>query len=81
MSQNDLVRLRSTLDSRPDFARDLAELGSNPLSRRRWLREKGYDVTADELSLLTSEELSEDELEAVAGGWDEGGDPPPNGGG
>jgi predicted ribosomally synthesized peptide with nif11-like leader len=75
MSKPDLERLVTDLQQNPDLLEQLS---------LQWARERGYDVTQEELSGLmeSHRELSDDELEQAAGGDDGwgGGTPPPPGG-
>lgn len=78
MSRFDLERF--TADTRKDrsMADEAARL--RPQALAEWAASRGYELTLDEARGLVSStaELSDDELENVAGGWDE---PQPPGGG
>jgi len=79
MSKPDLERLVADLRKDPDLLKQLVASGQSV----QWVRERGYDVTQEELSQLAegNRELSDDELEQAAGGDDGwGGVPPPPGG-
>lgn len=68
MSRPDLERLVADLRQNPDLLKQLAASGQSV----EWVRERGYDVTQEELSQLaeSNRELSDDELEQAAGGDD-----------
>ncbi len=72
MSRFDLERFTTDYERDPALAEGFAELGDDPQGWARLAREKGYEITPDEAgSLLSSRrELSDDELDEVAGGWD-----------
>lgn len=80
MSRPDLERLVADLRQNPDLLKQLVASGPS----LQWARERGYDVTQEELAGLveSNRELSDDELEQAAGGDDGwgGGTPPPPGG-
>lgn len=65
MSRSDLERLVADLRRHPDLS------GASGLSLQ-WARDRGYDITEEELAELTAShrELSDDELEQAAGGDD-----------
>ena len=67
MSRPDLARLIADLQHNAEFAK---QMGASPSVQ--WARERGYDVTQEELTELmaSNRELSDDELEQAAGGDD-----------
>ncbi|HET9229199.1 MAG TPA: Nif11-like leader peptide family natural product precursor [Thermoanaerobaculia bacterium] len=67
MSRPDLERLIADLRKHPHLLQELREHGSVA-----WARDRGYDVTREELMELMDgdRELSDDELEQAAGGDD-----------
>jgi len=74
--------MRRDLDADPALADELRRVGPDPAARNRWAADRGYSVTAEELHELAEGELSDEELEQVAGGWDgTGGDDGTGGGG
>lgn len=80
MSMAELDRLRASLDADLAFADAFWSLPEDPVGRAQWASGRGYDVTPDEVTTLEEGELTDDDLEMVAGGWD-GANPPPDGGG
>jgi predicted ribosomally synthesized peptide with nif11-like leader len=68
MSRPDLARLITDLQHKPGLAKQMG--ASDPSVQ--WARERGYDVTQEELTELmaSNRELSDDELEQAAGGDD-----------
>jgi predicted ribosomally synthesized peptide with nif11-like leader len=73
MSQAELGRFQRDLDCNPDLARQWATVAPGPEARAEWVRKHGYEVTLEEIEDLTTfDELSDDDLEKVAGGWDGG---------
>jgi len=80
MSQSEITRLEKDLNHNPDLARRWAVVAPDPAAQARWARGEGYEVTAEEVALLSgTEELDVEELEKVAGGWDGTTPPPPDG--
>lgn len=82
MSQRDLTRFVEAFDRDPALREEFERLGNEPDSWMRRARELGYDLERDEVESLVSgaRELSDEDLEDVAGGWDggdEGGEPGP----
>ena len=76
MSRPDLERLVADLRQNPDLLKQMVASGQSV----QWVRERGYDVTQEDLAELaeSNRELSDDELEQAAGGDDGwGGAPPP----
>jgi predicted ribosomally synthesized peptide with nif11-like leader len=69
MSRPDLERLTADLRKHPDLFQELQEQKGG---LAQWARERGYDVTREELKELmdSDRELSDDELEQAAGGDD-----------
>jgi len=69
----ELERLRVDLAGDPQLATDLERVNEDAESRARWARERGYEITAAEArELAATDELSDDDLEKVAGGWPDG---------
>lgn len=68
MSRPDLDRLIADLQKHPDLLQELREHQGSV----QWARDRGYDVTREELRELmdSDRELSDDELEQAAGGDD-----------
>lgn len=66
-------RLLEDLRRRPELLAELRKLSKDLDRAVRWARERGYHVTADLLRKLfeADEELSDEELEHVAGGEDD----------
>jgi|GEM_PF-963084 len=74
MSIEDLERLMSGLRDDPDLMREFRALGNGREDWVRWGRQHGFRFTVEEAEPLAASrgELSDDDLEAVAGGWDGG---------
>lgn len=76
MSRIDVKRVMRDLQRVPDLLEELRTIGPHFDRVRDWTREKGYALTDAEIRDLldTDRELSDDELEAAAGGdgWPEG---------
>jgi len=72
MSMEDLERLMSDLRNEPELMKELRALGESRENWVRWAGERGYRFSVQEAEgLATSRgELSDDELDMVAGGWD-----------
>lgn len=72
MSKPDLERFTADFERDPALAEAFAALGEDPESWARRARERGYELTVKEARGLVSSlrELTDDELEEVAGGWD-----------
>lgn len=71
MSRRDVERFLSDLQSDAGLRQELADLGQDREACVRWANAKGYWFTLDE-ALETGafdSDLSEDDLEKVAGGW------------
>lgn len=78
----ELKRLEQALEADSELRSELARQGDDPASRAAWARAHGFDVTAEELAARAADaELSDDDLEKVAGGWDGTGDGSDGGGG
>lgn len=75
MSRRELQRLTDDLGADAAFAEELRALGDDPGAWKREAAARGYELTMEEARGLSSSyrELSDDELEDVAGGWDGGG--------
>jgi len=82
MSRFDLERFTVDTKKDPGMMDEVSRLEGNPQALVRWAAQRGYQLTPDEAHGLASSvsELSDQELENVAGGWD-GTTPPPSGGG
>lgn len=72
MSRADLQRFAADLEADSRLADEFGALGDEPEEWHRLAVAKGYQLTFEEARGLSSsyEELSDDELEQVAGGWD-----------
>jgi len=72
MSRPDLERLIADLRRHPDLFQELKEQKGAFGPSVQWARDRGYDVTREELvELMDSDrELSDEELEQAAGGDD-----------
>jgi predicted ribosomally synthesized peptide with nif11-like leader len=76
-----LARFQAALEKDAALRDELARQGSEPARQALWARGQGYDVTTEEIAgLAQEEELSDDDLEQVAGGWDGVTPPRPDGG-
>jgi predicted ribosomally synthesized peptide with nif11-like leader len=76
MSLNELNRFLSDLDADPELLAGFRGVAGNLEERVRWANARGYNFAADEAAKMDrSGELSDDDLDMVAGGWT---DPPPN---
>lgn len=77
MSRADLERLSADLESDMGLSEGFACLGNDVAAWVSRAQAKGYHLTNEEAAGLASsfDELSDDELDHVAGGWsgDEGG--------
>lgn len=75
MSSSDLERFTTDLQNNPALADEFASLGEDPDAWVRRASMRGYHLTQEEASGLSSSyvELSDEDLEEVAGGWDSGG--------
>lgn len=75
MNRAELRRLAMYLLENPGMASELKKRLATGDHAARWVSERGYDVTEDELRdlLEVDRELSDDELEQAAGGdWGTG---------
>lgn len=72
MSVSELARLETDLKNNPDLRREVADLPGEPVQLAQWARRHGYDLTPAQVRQLlgTPGELSDDDLEKVAGGDD-----------
>jgi hypothetical protein len=72
MSHTELDRLETDLSRDSDLRREMARLQGEPIQVAEWARSRGYLLTPGQLrQLLGSQgELSDDDLEQVAGGDD-----------
>jgi bacteriocin-like protein len=82
MSQIDYQRLVSELRDDPGALQEAAGLTGSAQSLMNWAAAKGYELTSMEAERLLEnfQELSDDELDKVAGGedaWGSGGSTPP----
>jgi predicted ribosomally synthesized peptide with nif11-like leader len=70
MSRIDVQRLLREIQRNPDLLEELRRIGPRFEAVRDWSREQGYDLAEAEIRdlLETDRELSDDELEAAAGG-------------
>lgn len=75
MSRADLQRFTEDLEADTALAEEFRALGDDATAWHRQAAGKGYDLTLEEVGGLSSsyQELSDDELEQVAGGWDDTG--------
>jgi predicted ribosomally synthesized peptide with nif11-like leader len=81
MSQIELDRFVSDMERDPELAREFRRLASDVDAAVRWANVRGYQFTREEADRVHRlGELSEDDLDMVAGGWTST-DPPPTGGG
>jgi predicted ribosomally synthesized peptide with nif11-like leader len=72
MSMNDLERFLGELQTNSDMKREFEGLSDDPTGWVRWAETKGYHFTpedAEGLSASRDAEISDDDLEKVAGGW------------
>lgn len=72
MKTGELERFLSDLQKNPELRRDFESLGNDPDLWVRWANERGYGFQRDEVGGLAASydgEISDDELEKVAGGW------------
>jgi predicted ribosomally synthesized peptide with nif11-like leader len=71
-SRTDLQRFTEELDADAALAGEFCALGNDPQAWHRQAASKGYNLTLEEAGALSSSyrELSDGELEDVAGGWD-----------
>lgn len=71
MSAAEFDRLVRAFQQNPDLLDEFKNIEGNP-ERLRWVQEKGFQLTSEELERLSKvdDTLSDDELEQVAGGDD-----------
>jgi predicted ribosomally synthesized peptide with nif11-like leader len=71
MSTGDFERLLSDLQKDADLRGEFEALGADPDRWLLWANAKGYRFSRDEAASLglNRDEISEDDLEKVAGGW------------
>ncbi|HLX09696.1 MAG TPA: Nif11-like leader peptide family RiPP precursor [Thermoanaerobaculia bacterium] len=78
MSQSEVQRFLSDLRTVAELAEEFARRKDDMEAQIRWANERGYRFTLGEVkAIVGSGELSDDELEEAAGGWDPS-NPPPN---
>lgn len=72
MSRADLQRFTEDLQTDAALAEEFGVLGDDPEAWRSQAAGKGYQLTTEEAGGLSAShrDLSDDELEDVAGGWD-----------
>lgn len=72
MSRFELERFTADAEKDPGMADEISRLEGDPQALVRWAAQHGYQLTADEARGLAASvgELSDEELENVAGGWD-----------
>jgi len=69
---SDLERFLGDLQKNPDMKREFEGVSDDPAAWVQWAAAKGYTFTpedAEGLSLSRDVEISDDDLEKVAGGW------------
>jgi predicted ribosomally synthesized peptide with nif11-like leader len=72
MSVNEFERLLADLQTNAELRQEIEALGDDPAEWVRWGATRGYDLTPDLVSRLHERldgEISDDDLEKVAGGW------------
>ena len=71
MSMDDFDRLLGDLRNDAGLRAELEAIGDDPEGLVRWGASKGYTFTLESAGRLHegSEEISDDDLEKVAGGW------------
>ena len=74
MSRQDVQRFSEALRRDPSLEAEFRDLGQDPQAWQKHALARGYRLTLDEISGLSGSyrELDEDEIEQVAGGWDDG---------
>jgi predicted ribosomally synthesized peptide with nif11-like leader len=78
MSQGELDRFVADVAKDPELMRDFRRLAGDMDSLVRWSNAMGYGFTRAEAERLSAEgELSDDDLDMVAGGWSATDPPPP----
>lgn len=87
MSRADLERFLVDVRKQPDLLDEIKRVAHNAGAALHWAGERGYAMTQEEIAEIAGadQELSDDDLEQVAGGedaWGSGGTtPPPTSGG
>jgi predicted ribosomally synthesized peptide with nif11-like leader len=72
MSVDDFDRLLGDLRKDQTLRGELEKLGDDPAALARWGAAKGYTFTPEDAAHLQGgyeDEISDDDLEKVAGGW------------
>lgn len=70
MSKVDLQRFLRDLGASPELAEGFQRFKGDLEAQVCWANKRGYDITLEEAEGLSGAgELSDDELEAAAGGW------------
>jgi predicted ribosomally synthesized peptide with nif11-like leader len=72
MSADDFDRLLGDLRTDAELRKEFEALGDDTAAWVRWGAAKGYDFTAEDAARLRErydDEISDDDLEKVAGGW------------
>ncbi len=72
MSRFQTERFIKDFQNRPELSEEFTSLGDNPEAWVKLASTRGYELTLEQASSLCSSytELSDDDLEDVAGGWD-----------
>lgn len=72
MSRTDLERFTADVRDDPVLETELSQVRDDPQALMEWALKRGYGLSLQEANALAStyEELSDEELENVAGGWD-----------
>ncbi|MDP9121771.1 MAG: Nif11-like leader peptide family natural product precursor [Acidobacteriota bacterium] len=83
MSRAELDRLVGSLQRDPDLLAEFRRLEGDPRAVVDWANGKGYAFTRAEVETFAaaSGEISDDDLDQVAGGWTGTTPPPPSGSG
>jgi predicted ribosomally synthesized peptide with nif11-like leader len=72
MGVDDFDRLMDDLRTDVELRQEFEALGDDPEAWARWGESKGYSFTAESAARLREkhdDEISDDDLEKVAGGW------------
>ncbi|MEM7482097.1 MAG: Nif11-like leader peptide family RiPP precursor [Acidobacteriota bacterium] len=80
MTNTDLIRFQQDLGRDAALRAEFESLAEDLATWSVWARSKGYDLSPDDLADL-NEEISDDDLDEVAGGWSSSDPPPPPPGG
>lgn len=74
MSTTEFERFLSDLQRDPELMEEFRSLTDNPETWVRWAGIKGYEITLEEAAELedTHSEISDEDLERAAGGWEGG---------